>query len=152
MRISDWSSDVCSSDLVGNMSQKWARALLDVEVAYGTDIDQAKQVIKDVADQRWRDPAWAGKVLEEPEIWGVEAVAVTGIVIRLVIKTKPAEQWAMMRELRKRLKAAFDAEGIEITMRSEERGVGKAGVSRCRSGGSTYRSNKKKQIDKEQRK
>src|SRR3546814_9398663 len=57
---------------VGNMSQKWARALLDVEVAYGTDIDQAKQVIKDVADQLWRDPAWAGKVLEEPEIWGVE--------------------------------------------------------------------------------
>ncbi|HEY9557060.1 MAG TPA: mechanosensitive ion channel family protein [Acidimicrobiales bacterium] len=101
---------------VGNMSQKWARALLDVEVAYGTDIDQAKQVIKDVADQLWRDPAWAGKVLEEPEIWGVEAVAVTGIVIRLVIKTKPAEQWAMMRELRKRLKDAFDAEGIEIPM------------------------------------
>jgi len=99
---------------VGNKSQEWSRALLDVEVAYATDLDHAQAVIKGVADALWREDGWSGQVLEEPEVWGVEMLGASGISIRLVIKTTPAAQWAVMRELRQRLKAAFDAEGIEI--------------------------------------
>ncbi|HVF78572.1 MAG TPA: mechanosensitive ion channel family protein [Solirubrobacteraceae bacterium] len=96
---------------VGNKSQHWSRALLDVEVAYDTDIDHAKAVIKGVADVLWRERE---DILEEPEVWGVEKIGPNCVVIRLVVKTRPADQYNVSRELRQRLKEAFDAEGIEI--------------------------------------
>ena len=99
---------------VGNMSQQWARALLDVQVAYDTDLDRAQEVVKDVADQLWREDTWKVDVLEEPEVWGVQALQADGITIRLVLKTQPGRQWAVSRELNRRLKARFDEEGIEI--------------------------------------
>ncbi len=99
---------------VGNMSQQWARALLDVSVAFGSDLDLAQAEIKRVADEIWQDPAWAGMVLEEPEVWGIEELAADGVTIRLVVKTQPAEQFRVLRELRIRLKQALDAAGIEI--------------------------------------
>jgi moderate conductance mechanosensitive channel len=99
---------------VGNMSQQWARAVLDVSVAYGSDLDLAQAVIKRVADDLWHDPAWSGQVLEEPEVWGVEDLAPDGVTIRLVVKTLPAEQFNVLRELRSRIKAGLDAEGVEI--------------------------------------
>lgn len=101
---------------VGNMSQQWSRALLDIDVAYGTDVDHAREVILRVADGLYRDPAWTRKILEPPEIWGVERLGADGFALRLVLKTKPGEQWGMQRELRGRLKEAFDAEGIEIPL------------------------------------
>jgi moderate conductance mechanosensitive channel len=99
---------------VGNMSQQWARALLDISVAYGADLDEAQAIIKQVADDVWRDPAWARRVLEEPEVWGVEDFGADGITIRLVVKTQPSAQFQVLRELRMRLKTALDAAGIEI--------------------------------------
>jgi small conductance mechanosensitive channel len=97
--------------MIGNMSQHWSRSLLDIEVAYATDVEHAKRVVKQVADQRWHaDPA----VLDEPEMWGVERLSASGVVLRLVVKTTPNEQWRVARELREQIKAAFDAEGIEI--------------------------------------
>jgi small conductance mechanosensitive channel len=99
---------------VGNMSQQWARALLDVSVAYGADVDQAQGIIKTVADDLWQDPAWSRRVLEEPEVWGIEELAADGVTIRLVVKTQPSEQFQVMRELRVRIKRALDAAGVEI--------------------------------------
>jgi len=55
-----------------------------------------------------------GDVLEPPEVWGVEALGANGIQIRLVVKTRPSEQYRVSRRLRERLKVAFDREGIEI--------------------------------------
>ena len=99
---------------IGNMSQGWSRALLDVSVAYGTDIDHASEVIRRVADEVWHDEAVGVFVLEEPEVWGVEQLGADGIAIRLVVKTAPLEQWRVARELRRRIKTAFAAAGIEI--------------------------------------
>ena len=99
---------------VGNKSQQWSRALIDFQVAYNTDIAKAREVIKRVADEVWRDEELGEFILEEPEVWGVEAFGPDGVDIRLVIKTSPADQWKVMRELRQRMKSAFDAEGIEI--------------------------------------
>jgi len=96
---------------VGNKSQHWSRALLDIEISYDSDIEHAKGVIKRVADAVWeaRDD-----VLEEPEVWGVEKLTANAVVIRLVVKTLPSDQYDISRELRQRLKEEFDREGIEI--------------------------------------
>lgn len=101
---------------VANLSQDWSRALLDIEVAYGTDLDEAKRVILEVSQEMSREPAWETAVLDTPEIWGVEAVAADRMAIRLVIKTKPGRQWGLQRELRGRLKEAFDAAGFEYPL------------------------------------
>ena len=99
---------------VANKSQQWSRAVLDVSVSYGTDVRHASEVIKTVADAMAHEEAWDSCILEEPEVWGVESLGADGVVIRLVVKTQPAEQFKVLRELRVRLKDAFDAEGIEI--------------------------------------
>jgi small conductance mechanosensitive channel len=99
---------------VGNKSQEWSRALLDVQVAYDTDVATAIRVIKEVADEVWHDPDLASSVLEEPEVWGVEVLGPDGITIRVVLKTRPADQWTVLRQLRRRLKVALDAAGVEV--------------------------------------
>jgi small conductance mechanosensitive channel len=82
-----------------------------VQVAYGTDIPHARAVIKRVADAVWRE---GDDVITEPEILGVENLAANGIDIRLSVDTRPSAQWGVARELRERLAAEFDREGIEI--------------------------------------
>lgn len=100
---------------VGNSSQLWSRALLDVEVAYDTDLALAREVIQRVGDSLWNDPEWGGdELMERPEIWGVQELGASAVALRLVVKTEPSQQWAVERELRLRLKLAFDEEGIEI--------------------------------------
>lgn len=95
----------------GNQSQHWSRSLLDIEIAYDTDIDRAKAVLQDLADRAWREDR---DIIEQPEVWGVEALGANGVTIRLVIKTRPSEQYRVSRMLRERIKEVFDAEGIEI--------------------------------------
>jgi moderate conductance mechanosensitive channel len=97
---------------VGNKSQQWSRALLDVQVAFETDVAEATRVIKAAADEVWHSEDVVPSVLEEPEVWGVEGFGPTGIAIRLVVKTRPADQWKVLRELRSRIKVALDREGM----------------------------------------
>ena len=100
---------------VGNKSQIWSRAVLDIDVAYDTDIRRAEGVIQRVADELWRDPEFTGgDIIDPPEVWGVERLGADGVTIRLVVKTDPAEQWIVGRELRLRIKEALDEAGIEI--------------------------------------
>jgi small-conductance mechanosensitive channel len=100
---------------IGNRSQGWARALVDVEVAYSTDLDDATRTIERVAAELASDEQWAPKILEQPEVWGVEELGPDGIRVRLGAKTRPLEQWKVARELRARLKVAFDQAGIEVS-------------------------------------
>ena len=99
---------------VGNMSQEWARALLDIGVAYGTDIDAASELILAIATDMAGEEDYREIFLDEPEIWGVENLGNDSVDIRLVIKTQPGQQWAIARELRRRIKNAFDAAEVEI--------------------------------------
>jgi moderate conductance mechanosensitive channel len=102
---------------VGNHSQGWARALVDVEVDYSADLESAIDTIRRVADELWRDEQWAGRMLEQPEVWGVEELGLQAARVRLVVKTRPLEQWTVARELRARIKAAFDQAGIGAASR-----------------------------------
>ena len=99
---------------VCNFSQDFGKTVLDVDVAYDTDIDLAASVIKEVADELWRENLDSTTIIEEPQIAGVQNFGADSITIRLVVKTEAGEQWATGRLIRARLKKAFDANGIEI--------------------------------------
>ena len=99
---------------VGNMSQNWARAVVDVSVGYGEDLVRVKRILHEVATDLWEDEEFRGLVIEQPEVTGVEMLAANAVNLRVMVKTAPLEQWAVARELRQRIKARFDHEGIEI--------------------------------------
>ena len=89
--------------------------MLDIEVAYDTDLREAQRVIQEVADTMWEDPEWGGdELMARPEVWGIQDLGASGVSIRLVVQTEPSEQWPVERELRLRIKEAFDGAGIEI--------------------------------------
>ena len=98
---------------VGNMSQGWSRAVLDVGVGYGADVDRAMTLLQDLGSEMRADEAFSAKILEEPEVWGVEALSAEQVTIRMIIKTMPLEQWVVAREMRRRIKHGFEQLGIE---------------------------------------
>ncbi len=99
---------------VGNMSQEWSRAVLDVSVAYNTDVDAASDIIQRVASAMAHEEEYEDMFLDEPEIWGVQELGPDSVDIRLVIKTQAGLHVKLLRELRRRIKAALDAAGVEI--------------------------------------
>lgn len=99
---------------VANKSQEWARALIDVVLPYNADIDAVSAVMQEVADSLQTDPKWGADILERAELWGIQEFDADGVHVRLVIKTKPAAQFAVLRELRSRLKTTFDERSIDF--------------------------------------
>ncbi len=99
---------------VGNLSQLWSVALIDIDVSYDTDLDAAKAMLEQAAVDVCALPEFAEKVLEAPTVLGVEALAADGISIRLTVKVEPGSQWALQRAIREHVKQVFDTAGIEI--------------------------------------
>jgi moderate conductance mechanosensitive channel len=99
---------------VGNMSQNWARTVLDVPVSYVEDLAKVRAVLKEVAHDLWEDDDFKGQVIEEPEVWGVESMTPEAVTVRVTMKTAPLQQWNVAREMRERVKARFDYEGIKM--------------------------------------
>jgi moderate conductance mechanosensitive channel len=101
---------------VANKSQRWARAILDFEVAADTDLDRATRAMKEAADALWQEAQAEATILEEPEVLGVEALGDGSVVLRVALKVDPGEQWAVARLARRRIKEALDAAGIAAPM------------------------------------
>ncbi|MBD3913067.1 mechanosensitive ion channel family protein [Nocardioides hwasunensis] len=99
---------------VGNMSQNWARTVLDVRVGYGDDLVRVQQVLAEIGRDLWTDEDFRGRVIEEPSVWGIQDLGPESVVVRVAMKTAPLEQWAVAREMRQRIKARFDLEGFEM--------------------------------------
>lgn len=99
---------------VGNYTQDWARALLDLPFSYENDIDKVNKLISEVSHELSKDPQFKPSILGDPEIWGMDYVSGEQFVIRVALTTMPSKQWAVTRELRSRLKSAFDREGISL--------------------------------------
>jgi small-conductance mechanosensitive channel len=119
---------------VGNMSQNWARTVLDIRVGYDEDLDRVREILADEAHRMWEEEKDKPDILEEPEVWGVQSLDPEAVVVRLVLKTAPMQQWTVARTLRERIKERFDAEGIEIPLpqrvvwhRGDEDGAAPAG-------------------------
>ena len=99
---------------VSNLTKAWSRAVLDIGVAYREDVDRVIAVLRDVGERMHADPDFGALLLEPPEVPGVESFGDSAVLIRMTAKTLPMKQWEVARELRRRIKKRFDAEGIEI--------------------------------------
>lgn len=100
--------------VITNSSLGFAYAVLDVGIAYGSDIEASMQVMREVDETLREDPNFSSKILKPLEIAGVDQWADSSIMIKARIQVKPLEQWHVRREFLKRLKLAFDARGLEI--------------------------------------
>lgn len=97
-----------------NYTKEWSRVNLDVPVAYGEDLDHCFEVINKVGKELAEDEYFGSKIMEAPQVLRVNNFGDSGIDIKILGKTMPLTQWEVTGELRKRLKKAFDEEGIEI--------------------------------------
>ncbi|HTL85757.1 MAG TPA: mechanosensitive ion channel family protein [Acidimicrobiia bacterium] len=97
---------------VGNKSQQWSRAVVDVPIAATANLDRAIAVIEKVADEMAREPEWRERILDKPDVWGVESFTLDAVTIRVVVKTAPSEQFRIGRELRGRIAQGLAAAGI----------------------------------------
>lgn len=100
--------------VLSNKTKGWSRAVLEIGIGYGEDPDRAIAVLEDVARGIHADPFFGELLLECPTVPGVEAFGDSAVTIRVMAKTLPLKQWDVARELRRRIKRRFDAEGIEI--------------------------------------
>ena len=100
--------------VASNYTRHFSRVNLNVSVAYGTDLDHAISVINRVGQELAADEQWRKVIRTAPQVLRVDNLGDSGIEIKILGDVKPIEQWAVMGELRLRLKKAFDAEGIEI--------------------------------------
>jgi moderate conductance mechanosensitive channel len=119
LRLRDYSGNVhyipnSNISIVTNMSLGFAYAVVDAGVAYGEDTDDVVTFMRAVGDEMRRDSVFGAKILDDLEIAGVDNWADSAVVIRCRFRVAPLEQWAVRREYLRRLKQAFDREGIEI--------------------------------------
>jgi small conductance mechanosensitive channel len=103
-----------SIDTLSNLTKDFAYYVVDVGVAYKEDTDAVVAVLREVGAELAADPAYAGSVLDALEVLGVDAFDDSQVTIKIRVKTLPLKQWEVGRELRRRIKKAFDARGIEI--------------------------------------
>jgi moderate conductance mechanosensitive channel len=107
-------------EIVCNHSSQWSRADINIPVAYQTDIDNALEVIQQVAQEITEDCQWSDRIWEFPDVLGIEQFSDRGILIRVLIKTEPLQQWDIAREFRRRVKIAFDRAGIPIPVPQQQ--------------------------------
>ena len=100
--------------IVANLSSRWSRADLNIPVAYQVDIDNALELIKNIGLNMVQEEQWRSRILDTPEVLGIENFGDRGVIIRVWIKTLPLKQWDVAREYRRRVKIAFDQAGISI--------------------------------------
>ena len=100
--------------IASNRTKLWSRINLEIGVSYDTDLDKVIRVLNKVGKEMAKDKDWKGVIIEAPEAIGVNEFGDSAIMIKVLGKVKPGEQWGTARELRKRIKEAFDKEKIEI--------------------------------------
>lgn len=99
---------------LSNMTTGWSGCVLDIGVAYKEDTDKVAAVMRQVGEELQQDPDLGPKILEPMEIMGVDRFGESEVIVRGRLKTVPIQQWTVGREYRRRLKKAFEREGIEI--------------------------------------
>jgi len=102
---------------LSNRTHTWSRALIEVGVHYKENIDRVIKVLEEVFDELIADKKYKSSILERPEILGdggVNELGDSAVKFTIVCKVKPAQQWTIARQLRRRIKDGFDSAGIEI--------------------------------------
>lgn len=101
---------------VGNMTQGWSRALVEVQVPPDADVDRAMDVLREAAAQIAADPELGPSVLADPEVTGFEDLRAEAVMLRTIIKVAPAKQWVVQRALRARIRERFAEAGIAMAL------------------------------------
>ncbi|MGO4299985.1 mechanosensitive ion channel family protein [Leifsonia sp. RAF41] len=99
---------------VGNMSQGWARVIIDLAVPYDTDVEAVEAKMLEAANALATSTKWRSRILEKPELWGLESISADALIIRIVLKTRTTAKDDVSRELRVRLKQALDEMGVKL--------------------------------------
>jgi len=99
---------------LSNLTKDYSYYVIDLGVAYKENVDRVMQALGEVGAELAKDPAFAPKILAPLEVVGVDAFGDSAVILKMRIKTVPREQWTVGRELRRRIKNAFDERGIEI--------------------------------------
>jgi small-conductance mechanosensitive channel len=105
---------------VKNLTRSWSRVAFQIDVAYQTDPKLALGVLQNLSEKFYNDPEWHDHMVAEPEVLGIDSVTHSGMTITVWIRTQPAQQWAVGREFRLRVREAMEANGIEIGMPQQE--------------------------------
>lgn len=100
--------------MVGNYSQDWARVVFDVPIPRRANVSALQEDMLRAATEVCRETSWRRKVLEEPELWGIESISPDSVVVRLVVKVRAGEQWALKRALHQAITHALDHEGVDV--------------------------------------
>ncbi len=99
---------------VGNMSQGWARVILDLTVPYEADVEAVEAEMLRAATELAHSSKWRSRVLEKPEVWGLESISADAMVLRIVMKVRTSAKDDIARALRMRLKSALDAMDVKL--------------------------------------
>ncbi|MGM7696717.1 mechanosensitive ion channel family protein [Microbacterium sp. A84] len=117
---------------IGNMSQGWARAIIDLGVPVDADVPEVEKSLLAAADGLSKEPRWRTRIIERPEVWGLESVSGEAIVIRVVLKTRANAKDDVARELRMRLKNAVEDMGLALPSLESVVPTGPEGARRVR--------------------
>lgn len=117
---------------IGNMSQGWSRVIIDLAVPVDANIDDVEKAMLAAAKDLAATPKWRSRIIEEPEIWGLESITGDALVIRLVMKTRASAKDDVARELRMRLKHAIDDLGLTLPQLNTITLTGLEGAQRVR--------------------
>ncbi len=101
-------------DTLSNMTKDWSAMVFNIGVAYKEDTDRVEKIMMEVAETLRADEKFRDRILEPMEVMGVDSFDDSAVVIKARLKTKPIQQWSVGREYRRRLKKAFDEQGVEI--------------------------------------
>ena len=106
---------------VGNRSQGWSRAIVDVTIPNSADVEQLQHRLLDAAKTAVSSPEWHGTVTETPELWGLESITGDGVVVRIVARTTANQRDDVAWAIRTHLREALEDAGIEEIRLSSER-------------------------------
>jgi len=99
---------------VGNKTQDWSRVILDLPVPYDSNIDDIQNLLLESAQEFAASPEWRRKIMEDPEVWGVQSLSAEAVTLRLVVKVRAGEQWTAERALYRALKDSLDKRQVDI--------------------------------------
>ncbi len=99
---------------LANMTKDWSAVVVDVSIGHKEDVENVIGIMKAVAEEMRAEPAFSVRINAPLEVFGVESITDSAIVIKARFKTKPMQQWDVGNEYRKRLRAALDSKGVDV--------------------------------------
>ncbi|HET8997885.1 MAG TPA: mechanosensitive ion channel domain-containing protein [Acetobacteraceae bacterium] len=99
---------------VTNMTKDYSRAVISAGVAYKEDYDGVVEVLRTIAKEMRGEPQWKTVILDDLEVWGLDQLGDSSVVIKCRIMCTPFGRWSVQREFNRRMKKRFDELGIEI--------------------------------------